>query len=155
MNRLRWGKSFVYAMSIFIMAVSVFIVGCAKEGGNDGDTQRDSDKKIKIVATLFPQYDFARQIAGDYADVTLLLPPGMESHSYDLRPSDMIEIRESDMFIYTGKYMETWAQTIIDSLDDSVMVVDVSDGITLEREEDYFVDELEEHDEDAHEHNED
>lgn len=160
MNRLRWGKSFLYAMSIFIMAVSVFIVGCAKEGGNDGDTQRDSDKKIKIVATLFPQYDFARQIAGDYADVTLLLPPGMESHSYDLRPSDMIEIRESDMFIYTGKYMETWAQTIIDSLDDSVMVVDVSDGITLEKEEDYFVDELEEHgedehDEDAHEHNED
>ena len=160
MNRLRWGKSFVYAMSIFIMAVSVFIVGCAKEGGNDGDTQRDSDKKIKIVATLFPQYDFARQIAGDYADVTLLLPPGMESHSYDLRPSDMIKIRESDMFIYTGKYMETWAQTIIDSLDDSVMVVDVSEGITLEREEDYFVDELEEHgedehDEDAHEHNED
>ena len=160
MNRLRWGKSFVYAMSIFIMAVSVFIVGCAKDGGNDGDTQRDSDKKIKIVATLFPQYDFARQIAGDYADVTLLLPPGMESHSYDLRPSDMIEIRESDMFIYTGKYMETWAQTIIDSLDDSVMVVDVSEGITLEKEEDYFVDELEEHgedehEEDAHEHNED
>ena len=160
MNRLRLGKSFVYAMSIFIMAVSVFIVGCAKEGGNDGDTQRDSDKKIKSVATLFPQYDFARQIADDYADVTLLLPPGMESHSYDLRPSDMIEIRESDMFIYTGKYMETWAQTIIDSLDDSVMVVDVSDGITLEREEDYFVDELEEHgedehEEDAHEHNED
>ncbi len=155
MNRLRWGKSFVYAMSIFIMAVSVFIVGCAKEGGNDGDTQRDSDKKIKIVATLFPQYDFARQIAGDYADVTLLLPPGMESHSYDLRPSDMIKIRESDMFIYTGKYMETWAQTIIDSLDDSVMVVDVSEGITLEREEDYFVDELEEHGEDEHEHNED
>ena len=160
MNRLRLGKSFVYAMSIFIMSVSVFIIGCARDGGNDGDTWRDSDKKIKIVATLFPQYDFARQIAGDYADVTLLLPPGMESHSYDLRPSDMIEIRESDMFIYTGKYMETWAQTIIDSLDDSVMVVDVSDGITLEREEDYFVDELEEHgedghDEDAHEHNED
>lgn len=160
MNRLRLGKSFVYAMSIFIMSVSVFIIGCARDGGNDGDTRRDSDKKIKIVATLFPQYDFARQIAGDYADVMLLLPPGMESHSYDLRPSDMIEIRESDMFIYTGKYMETWAQTIIDSLDDSVMVVDVSDGITLEREEDYFVDELEEHgedghDEDAHEHNED
>lgn len=152
MNRLRWGKSFVYAMSIFIMAVSVFIVGCAKEGGNDGDTQRDSDKKIKIVATLFPQYDFARQIAGDYADVTLLLPPGMESHSYDLRPADMIEIRESDMFIYTGKYMEVWAQTIIDSLDDSVMVVDVSDGITLEKEEDYFVDEHSAHEHSTHVH---
>lgn len=103
------------------------------------------------MATLFPQYDFARQIAGDYADVTLLLPPGMESHSYDLRPADMIEIQESDMFIYTGKYMEVWAQTIIDSLDDSVMVVDVSDGITLEKEEDYFVDEHIAHEHITHE----
>ncbi len=131
---------------MFIVGIGIFSVGCARSGSDVQGNSDDSDKKIKIVATLFPQYDFARQIAGDYADVTLLLPPGMESHSYDLRPSDMIEIRESDMFIYTGKYMETWAQTIIDCLDDSVMVVDVSDGIVLEKEEDYFVDEIDEHD---------
>lgn len=140
---------------ICLLLAGVLLVGCGRAGGEgDGDGQT-SDGKLKIVATLFPQYDFARQIAGDYADVTLLLPPGMESHSYDLRPSDMIEIKESDMFIYTGKYMETWAQTIIDSLDDSVMVVDVSEGISLEKEEDYFVDELDDHHDDADEHEHD
>ena len=134
------------------MGICAFAAGCSKgSSDNSGAAGDESGKKLKIVATLFPQYDFARQIAGDYADVTLLLPPGMESHSYDLRPADMIEIQESDMFIYTGKYMEVWAQTIIDSLDDSVMVVDVSDGITLEKEEDYFVDEHIAHEHITHE----
>ena len=142
MDRLRSRKRLVLIICALAVGIGAFAAGCSKGSSyNSGAAGGESGKKLKIVATLFPQYDFARQIAGDYADVTLLLPPGMESHSYDLRPADMIEIRESDMFIYTGKYMEVWAQTIIDSLDDSVMVVDVSDGITLEKEEDYFVDE--------------
>lgn len=142
MDRLRSRKRLVLIICALAVGICAFAAGCSKgSSDNSGAAGDESGKKLKIVATLFPQYDFARQIAGDYADVTLLLPPGMESHSYDLRPADMIEIRESDMFIYTGKYMEVWAQTIIDSLDDSVMVVDVSDGITLEKEEDYFVDE--------------
>ncbi len=153
MDRLRSRKRLVLIICALAVGICAFAAGCSKgSSDNSGAAGDESGKKMKIVATLFPQYDFARQIAGDYADVTLLLPPGMESHSYDLRPADMIEIRESDMFIYTGKYMEVWAQTIIDSLDDSVMVVDVSDGITLEKEEDYFVDEHSTHEHSAHEH---
>lgn len=153
MDRLRSRKRLVLIICALAVGIGAFAAGCSKgSSDNSGAAGGESGKKLKIVATLFPQYDFARQIAGDYADVTLLLPPGMESHSYDLRPADMIEIRESDMFIYTGKYMEVWAQTIIDSLDDSVMVVDVSDGITLEKEEDYFVDEHSAHEHSAHEH---
>ena len=153
MDRLRSRKRLVLIICAIAVGICAFAAGCSKgSSDNSGAAGDESGKKMKIVATLFPQYDFARQIAGDDADVTLLLPPGMESHSYDLRPADMIEIRESDMFIYTGKYMEVWAQTIIDSLDDSVMVVDVSDGITLEKEEDYFVDEHSTHEHSAHEH---
>lgn len=153
MDRLRSRKRLVLIICALAVGICAFAAGCSKgSSDNSGAAGDESGKKLKIVATLFPQYDFARQIAGDYADVTLLLPPGMESHSYDLRPADMIEIRESDMFIYTGKYMEVWARTIIDSLDDSVMVVDVSDGITLEKEEDYFVDEHSAHEHSTHEH---
>ena len=142
MDRIHSRRVLTFIIFVLAMGICAFTAGCSKGGSdNSGDDGDGSGKKLKIVATLFPQYDFARQIVGDYADVTLLLPPGMESHSYDLRPADMIEIRESDMFIYTGKYMEAWAQTITASLDDSVMVVDVSDGITLEKEKDYFVDE--------------
>ena len=152
MDRLRSRKRLVLIICALAVGICAFAAGCSKgSSDNSGAAGDESGKKLKIVATLFPQYDFARQIAGDYADVTLLLPPGMESHSYDLRPADMIEIQESDMFIYTGKYMEVWAQTIIDSLDDSVMVVDVSNGITLEKEEDYFVDEHIAHEHITHE----
>ena len=86
---------------------------------------------------MFPQYDFARQIGGDHADVSLVLLPGMESHMYDPTPGDMIRISEADMFIYTGAEMEPWAQELADSVDMSkVKVVDASSGVSMMKEED-------------------
>lgn len=119
------------AMTLALIAVAFATVFCACNGNG----VRSQKEKPVIVATLFPQYDFARAVVGDRMDVTLLLPPGVESHSYDLTPADMIKIKNSDMFIYTGKYMEAWAATIINSLDDSVTVLDVSEGITLAKDE--------------------
>ncbi len=80
--------------------------------GGCGQKETESDK-LQIVTTLFPQYDFARQIAGDKADVALLLAPGIEAHSFDPSPADIIKIKESDLFIYTSKYMEPWADKLI------------------------------------------
>lgn len=86
---------------------------------------------LKVIATLFPQYDFTRQIAGDKAEVRLLLPPGAESHSYEPTPSDMKNIANADLFIYTGPHMEPWAKRLADSVSrpDGVMIVDASIGI--------------------------
>ena len=95
-------------LAVITAAATVFsLCACSSESGYSNS---DSGK-LKIISTVFPPYDLARQIAGDYADVTLLLPPGMESHSYDLRPADMIEIRESDMFMQyaTATYFSTSA----------------------------------------------
>lgn len=87
--------------------------------------------KPKIIATLFPQYDFARRIAGDGADVSLLLPPGAESHSYEPTPTDMKKIAAAALFIYTGPHMEPWAKRLADaaSRPEGVTVVDASRGI--------------------------
>ena len=94
---------------------------------------KEDDAKLQIVTTLFPQYDFARQLCGDRAEITLLLPPGVESHSYEPTPADMIKINEADLFIYTGQYMEPWAEQIIEGLtSDDVTVVDASQGIQLD-----------------------
>lgn len=98
-------------------------------------SSKDSGK-LSIVTTLFPQYDFVKQIAGDKAEVTLLLSPGIEAHSYDPTPSDIVKINESDLFIYTGEYMETWAAQIIKSLEKDVTILDVSEGIELTSSED-------------------
>lgn len=94
------------------------------------------ENKITIIATLFPQYDFARQIAGDYANVVLLLPPGVESHSFDPSPTDMIAIQNADIFLYTGPYMESWAAEVIEGIGDSTFVVDLSAHVPLTKQED-------------------
>ena len=126
----------------------IAMAGCNK-------TEERDSAKVQIVATLFPQYDFAKQIGGDKVQVTMLLSPGMESHSYDPTPADIVNINKSALFIYTGKYMETWADTIIDSIDTkTVHVLDVSQGIELEKEEDEHEHEdihvEDEHSEDEH-----
>lgn len=94
--------------------------------------------KLTVVTTLFPQYDFARQIGGEYADVSLVLLPGMESHMYDPTPGDMIAISDADIFIYTGGEMEPWAQELADSVDMSrVRVVDASEDVDLMAEDEH------------------
>ncbi len=96
---------------------------------------RDADGKIVIVASLFPQYDFSRQIGGDAVRVRLLLPPGVESHSYEPTPSDLVDIARADLFVFTGPAMEPWADRLADSIDKDgpVRIVDAAKGIALER----------------------
>ena len=91
--------------------------------------------QISIVASLFPQYDFAKAIAGDRASVTLLLPPGAESHSYEPKPADVIAINNSDLFIYTGENLEGWADSMLKGLEGNPAVLDLSAGITLHEHE--------------------
>lgn len=68
---------------------------------------------LTVVTTLFPLYDFARQIGGDGVTVTLLLPPGTEAHSFEPRPSDLATVGKADIFIYTSPLMEPWAARIL------------------------------------------
>lgn len=89
----------------------------------------DSSKPL-IVTTLFPQYDFARQLVKDKAEVVLLLSPGVESHDFEPTPSDIILINKADLFIYTGDEMEPWVAKILDSIDnEEVTILDVSEGV--------------------------
>lgn len=108
---------------ILLICLLVPLVACTKSGDDD---------KLKIVTSLFPHYDFARRIVGDKAEVTLLLPPGTESHTFDPSAIDIYTITNSDIFIYTGKNMEAWAERVISSLDENgPKIVDTSSGIDL------------------------
>ena len=107
---------------------------------------RDSKGNLEVVTTLFPTYDFARQVGGDKVDVTLLLPPGVEPHTFEPKPQDVVRINKADVFIYTGRYMEPWAENLIKGLSDKgPEIVDASSGIKLMDEED-------EEDEEEHGH---
>jgi zinc transport system substrate-binding protein len=88
--------------------------------------------KLSVVTSLFPLYDFARQIGGDQVEVTLLLPPGVEAHSFDPKPDDILRVNRAGLFIYTHKAMEVWAATIAASVDPmKVTIVDASIGARL------------------------
>ena len=104
--------------------------------------------KLKIISTVFPPYDLARQIAGDNAEISILLPPGSEIHNYEPSAKDMIAIRNCDIFLYIGGENEQWAEKLINSNDtENVTAVKLIDYVpTLSEDED-------EHDHDHdHEH---
>jgi len=105
----------------------------------------NTSDKITIVTTLFPQYDFAKTIGGNKAQVTLLLPPGIEAHAYEPKPSDITKINNAKVFVYTGEFMEPWAHDIVKSTSNKVKVVDASFGIKMMKKE--GIEHEEEHDE--------
>ncbi len=108
---------------------------------------KDIQKKPQIITTLFPTYDFAKQIGRDKIDITLLLPPGVEPHTFEPKPQDIVKINKSDIFIYTGKDMEPWAEDLLKAIPNkNLKVVDASSGIE-------FISGKEEHDEENnHDH---
>lgn len=121
---------------IYKRIISAFLIGiaiiCIISASGCGKTETGENEKLSIVTTLFPQYDFARQVAGERVEVTLLLKPGTEAHDYDPSASDMIKINNADLFIYTGEYMEPWAASIVDSIDNKKLnILDASGNITL------------------------
>ncbi len=93
---------------IICLLCVIMLCGC----GNA--TPQKQDDKLTIVTTIFPLYDFARQIGGNKADVKMLIKPGSEVHSYDPLPSDMTSVYNSDLFLYIGGESDKWAETLLD-----------------------------------------
>ena len=78
-----------------ILLIVFFLTGCAP-------LQQQTTEKVQVVATIFPLYDFAREITGENAEVKMLLKPGAEVHSYEPTPQDMIAIQNCDVLLYIG-----------------------------------------------------
>lgn len=116
----------VRVMKVFLLpllAALFFFSSC-------GPQKISSNSKLSIVTTLFPQYDFARIIGGDLVDVRMLLPPGVEPHSFEPRPRDIVRISRAKLFIYTNPEMEPWVEKIL-AMDagKDVLAVNTSVGI--------------------------
>ena len=84
---------------------------------------QNSNGKINVTATVFPAYDFVRRIAGDKVNLSMLLPPGSESHSFEPSPKDIIAIQNSGIFIYVGGESDKWLDRILQSLNTGKMKI--------------------------------
>jgi len=109
-----------------------------------------AEERLSVVCTDFPCYDFARQAAGEYADVTMLIKPGMEVHAYDPSPVDILNLSDADVFIYIGGESDAWADGILDSFGSDgpavLRLMDCVDGLIEEEDADHD-DEAPEYDE--------
>lgn len=121
--------SFILIFTIIIFST----VGC---NSDNKDNTSDVNNKLKVVTTIFPQYDFVREIAGDSVDLTMLIKPGSESHSYEPTPQDIIKIQNSDIFIYVGGESDKWVDKILESMDTSNMkIISLLDCVDAVEEE--------------------
>lgn len=116
-------------MLFFLLAVLLF-AGCA------GRSSSGSGDKLKVTAAAFPEYDFVRAVAGDLAEITLLLPPGAEAHSYEPTPQDIARIGACRVFVYGGGESDVWLDRILDSGDrEGKIILSLMDCCALREEE--------------------
>lgn len=141
---------------VFIVTISMILgmAGCGKT------TEKEDNYRLKIVTSLFPYYDMARAVIGDVKgiDLKMTVTPGQDSHSFEPTPSDVIQMENADVLIYNGGSLETWIDTLLDSLNNKNQIqmkmmdyVDVLNEEIVEGMDTRF----EEHDHDEHSHKDD
>lgn len=113
-NKFSRKTEFLRKSVVFIVTISMIfgMAGCGKT------TEKEDNYRLKIVTSLFPYYDMARAIIGDVKkiDLQMTVAPGQDSHSFEPTPNDVIQMENADVLIYNGGSLETWIDTLLDSL---------------------------------------
>ncbi len=143
------------------MILTVFCA-CSKNaenpetGKNTSASQTEPDsRKLNVVCTIFPQYDFCREIAGDKIDLTLLLDSKTDLHSFEPTSEDILKISKCDLFINIGGESDDWAEDVIkSSRNDSLTVLSLMDTVETHEEEALEGQQAEEGEEEEHEQDE-
>ena len=112
------------------------------------------EQKLKVYASFYPMYDFASKVGGDKVQVVNMVPSGMEPHDWEPEAADVIGLENADIFVYNGAGMEHWVDKVLAALSNqSLIVVNTSEGQTLLEGHHHDHDEDHEHAEDEdHEH---
>lgn len=133
-------------VGLLFLSVSALLLGAC------GNSTASEDGKLNIVTTFYPVYEFTKQVAGDEANVDLLVKAGTEVHGYEPSAKDIARIQEADAFVYENENMETWVHDVEKSLDTTkVNVISATEGMLLlpggeEEHEDH------DHSEEGHSH---
>ena len=117
---------------IMTMILCLGLMGCGAAATESGEGA------LEIVTTVFPAYDFCRQVAGERARVTLLVPPGAESHSFEPTAQDMIRIQNAALFVYNGGESEAWVEELLAGQDapaNMLCMLDLVDALEEEIKE--------------------
>ena len=100
---------------LLALTLAAGLCGCANR-------QKVEVGRLQVVCSVFPYYDFARQIGGDDVDVTLLVAAGKETHSFEPTPLDVITLSQADVFLYNGGESEAWVDDILSAAGENIAV---------------------------------
>ena len=112
---------------IILLLILVLLTGCKMHKKKNG---------LQIVVTSFPCYDFARAVTNNPDNITMLIKPGSEVHTYDPTPQDIMTINEADVFIYIGGESDEWVINVLNSVDNKdLKVIRLFDYVSLLKED--------------------
>ena len=149
---------------VLVLVMLMSLAACGSANGSEADAkQSDNSGKIKVVATIFPEYDWVREIAGasnDNIELTLLLDNGVDLHSFQPTAADIATISTCDMFIYVGGESDAWVDDALkEATNKNMIVLDLMDILGDSVKEEELVEgmqgEEEDHDEAEEEHHDD
>lgn len=126
-----------------LLCLCLILSGCSAR-----ETEKKDSSKLQIVCTNFPAYDFAREIAGDRAQIKLLIKPGAEVHSYEPAPKDVIAIQESDLFICNGGESEAWVESLVGENVNALRMMDCVETVAESGEGIYAAEDEHDHEHD-------
>ncbi len=99
----------IAALLLLLVLLASAFAGCGQAGGQESTPERNTDHgRLKVVVTVFPLYDWAREIAGDRADVSMLMKSGVDLHSFQPGVKEVLEATQSDLFLYVGGPSDAW-----------------------------------------------
>ena len=168
-------------IGLSILVAIMMVLGCAKkestgsseaesgssvtESSSVAESKSEETKKLSIVTTIFPAYDWVKQVVGDNknVEISFLIDKGVDLHSYQASAADIAKITDSDLFVYVGGDSDDWAEDIIkenpnlnyinmvDSIGEAALAEELVEGMQDEEEHD---NESEEHANEEGEHEE-
>ena len=116
----------------------------------------DANKKLSVVCTIFPEYDWIRELVGDKKDnyeITYLLDKGVDLHSYQPTAEDIAKIANCDLFVYVGGESDGWVKDALkESKNDKMQVVNLLETLGTNVKEEEVVEGMQEEDEHDHDH---
>lgn len=111
---------------LLVLLCGALAAGCRESSAPGG--------KPLVVASFFPMYDFARQVAADRAQVISLVPPGVHGHDWEPSPQDVAQVRRARIFVYNGAGFEPWVDKLVkEAAGSATVVVAASAGLTVAR----------------------
>lgn len=121
MNRKMLQTLFVF------LTVTLVLFGC--ESQNTENTTNNDGSKISVIASFLPMYEFTKYIAGDRADVQLMVSEGQDAHQFEPSAQDVAAVNEADVFVYSSDEMEYWTKSLLNTVEnDNLIIVRAADG---------------------------